>query len=71
MIDIGGGLSGQLESPHFFRTGDTVRSVDGRVGTVDDASTLFATIRWELDGRQEVDQFDPSIVVLQRAEFRG
>jgi hypothetical protein len=64
-------LSGQLESPHFFRTGDTVRSVDGRVGTVDDASTLYAIIRWEIEGRQEVDQFDSSIVVLQRAELGG
>ncbi len=61
-------MSGQLESMHFFRVGDHVRSVDGRSGTVVESLTLFATIEW-LDGRrEEVDQFDERIVVELRWE---
>lgn len=59
-----------MESRHFFRDRDTVEHVDGLVGTVESGHALYATIAW-LDGRrEEVDQFDPSVVVIERAENR-
>ena len=61
-------MSGQLESRHYFRVGDTVRSIDGRTGTVVEALTLFASIEWADGGRVEVEQFDESVVVEQRME---
>lgn len=61
-------MSGQLESRHFFRDRDTVEHVDGLVGTVVSGHSLYATIAW-MDGRcEEVEQFDPSVVVVERAE---
>lgn len=60
-------MSGQLESQHFFREGDTVRSLDGRVGRVDDSFALYATIAWDDGTRAEVDQFEPGVVVIERA----
>lgn len=57
----------QLESAHFMRTGDVVRHATGNEGSVVDALTLYAIVRWE-DGRQEeVDQLDPQILVIERA----
>ena len=57
----------QLESAHFMRTGDVVRHATGNEGSVVDALTLYATVRWD-DGRQEeVDQLDPQILVIERA----
>lgn len=61
-------MSGQLESRHYFRAGDLVRSVDGRAGTVVESWTLFATIEWEEGGREEVDQFDERVTVEKRWE---
>ncbi len=61
-------MSGQLESRHFFRVGDRVRSVDGRAGTVVEAWALFATIEWADGPRDEVEQFDESVVVELRWE---
>lgn len=58
----------QLESAHFMRSGDLVRHAGGRTGTVVEAMTLWATVRWDDDGRQEeVEQLDPLIVVVERA----
>ncbi|HUE96366.1 MAG TPA: hypothetical protein VMN39_06880 [Longimicrobiaceae bacterium] len=61
-------MSGQLESQHFFRTGDTVRDLEGRQGTVIDGTALYATIEWEFGSRAEVEQFDPRIAVVERAQ---
>jgi hypothetical protein len=61
-------MSGQLESRHYFRVGDLVRSVDGRAGTVVASWTLFATVEWTDGGREEIDQFDERIVVEKRWE---
>jgi hypothetical protein len=60
-------VSTQLESRHFYRTGDTVQHVGGATGTVAEGFALYAVVRWD-DGRQEeVDQLDPAITVLERA----
>jgi hypothetical protein len=61
-------VSGQLESHHFFRTGDTVRALDGRMGSITEGRALYAVIEWDDTSVQEIDQFDPSILVVQRAE---
>jgi hypothetical protein len=60
-------VSQQLESKHYLRSGDTVRAVDGRLGTVLEGFTLFALVLWETGNREEVDQFDPTVLVVQRA----
>jgi len=65
-------LSGQNESLHFFRTGDSVRSIDGRLGTITEGLALYAIVRWEdqieESGADEIDQFDPGVVVMRRSE---
>lgn len=63
-------MSGQLESRHFFRDRDTVERIDGAVGTVLVGHSLFATIEWRDGRREEVEQFDPSVVVVERAAAR-
>lgn len=63
-------VSGQMESRHFFRDRDTVQHQDGAVGTVVSGLALYAVIEWVDGRRQEVDQFDPAVVVLERAEGR-
>ena len=60
-------MSGQLESHHFFRVGDTVERLDGQVGVVVDAASLFAVVRWTDGAEGEVDQFDSRVTVLARA----
>jgi hypothetical protein len=45
-----------------------VRASDARIGYVDDATTLYAVISWQDGGREEIEQFDPSVVVIERAE---
>ena len=60
-------MSTQLESRHFYNTGDVVERVDGALGTVLEGFALWAVVRWH-DGRQEeVDQLDPTISVVERA----
>lgn len=61
-------MSIQLESRHFFRPGDRVRHTSGRAGEVIDAMALYAIIRWEDRREEEVEQLDPAIVVLERAQ---
>jgi hypothetical protein len=61
-------LSGQLESRHYFRKRDSVQHLDGYYGTVVDSQALYATIRWEDESEVEIDQFDPSVTVVLRAE---
>jgi hypothetical protein len=60
-------VSHQLESVHFLRTGDEVRHDDGRIGRVADAMTLYAMVDWDGGRREEVEQLDPRIVVVERA----
>lgn len=60
-------MSRQLESHHFFRDQDTVQHTDGRQGVVTEGHSLFATVEWEGGVREEVEQFDPAVTVLQRA----
>lgn len=59
-------MTGQLDSPHFFRTGDVIRAIDGRVGVVLENSALYAVVEWEGKKREEVEQFDPDCVVIER-----
>jgi hypothetical protein len=61
-------MSLQLESRHFYRAGDLVQHRRGDLGEVADAQTLYATIRWADGAMEEVDQFDPAIIVLERAK---
>ena len=61
-------MSGQLDSQHFFRTGDTVRDPVGRLGKVVEGRALYALVEWDTGGAEEVDQFDSRFVVIQRAE---
>lgn len=58
----------QLESAHYLRRGDLVRHDGGRTGTVVESMALWATVRWDDDGREEeVEQLDPTILVTERA----
>lgn len=41
---------------------------DGELGTVAAAQALYATIEWNDGRREEVDQFEPSVEVILRAE---
>ncbi len=61
-------MSKQLESRHFFRARDTVQHLDGQLGTVVDGHPLYAVVAWS-DGRcEEVEQFDPFVMVIERAD---
>jgi hypothetical protein len=57
-----------MESRHYFRVRDQVRHLDGSVGMVVERFSLYATVQWSDGRRQEVDQFDPLVVVVERAE---
>jgi hypothetical protein len=45
-----------------------VQDRDGRTGTVAEVQSLYATVVWEDGAREEVDQFDPRVLVIQRAD---
>ena len=61
-------MSRQLESRHFYRVRDMVQHLDGHLGTVVEGFALYAVVAWS-DGRlEEVDQFDPFVFVIERAE---
>ena len=60
-------MSANLESRHFYLTGDVVQRLDGTEGRVLEGMALWAVIRWE-DGREEeLDQLDPTVWVTERA----
>ena len=61
-------VSVKLESRHYFRDRDSVQDQNGRSGTVASAFALFAIIDWSDGHREEVEQFDPLVIVLERAE---
>jgi hypothetical protein len=61
-------VSTELESRHFFQAKDIVQNRDGRLGTVTRAESLYAVVMWEDGGREELDQFDPRVMVVQRGE---
>jgi hypothetical protein len=61
-------VSRQLESRHYFRARDTVQHRDGDTGTVVEGYALYATVAWSDGRREEVDQFDPFVFVIERAE---
>jgi len=61
-------MSGQLESHHFFRIGDEIRALDGRLGRVEQAYSLYAVVRWDDGHSEEIDQFDRRVTVVRRAE---
>jgi hypothetical protein len=60
-------VSGQLESRHFFRMRDTVQHIDGTFGTVVEFQTLYASVVWDDGRREEIEQFDPRVEVIQWA----
>lgn len=61
-------MSIQLESRHFYNTGDRVQHQGGATGTVVEGFALFAVVRWDDDRQEEVDQLDHRISVVERAE---
>ena len=61
-------MTGQLESRHFFRAGDLVRSLDGRTGQVIEAWTLYVVVEWSDGGRGDVEQFDETVFVEERGK---
>lgn len=56
-----------MESRHFLRLSDTVQKSDGSWGRVIEAWALYAVVEWGDGRREEIDQFDPSVVVVARA----
>lgn len=56
-----------MESRHFLKVDDTVEDYSGNVGRVIESSALYAMVEWFDGRRQEVDQFEPHIWVVQRA----
>ena len=60
-------LSLQTESRHFMKVNDTVQQVGGETGWVVDATALYALVEWRDGRREEVDQFDPRVEVIDRA----
>jgi hypothetical protein len=44
-----------------------VRRWDGEHGTVVESWALYAAVLWDDGRRDEVDQFDPRVIVVQRA----
>jgi hypothetical protein len=60
-------VSANLESRHFYLTGDAVQRLDGLEGRILEGMALWATVRWD-DGREEeLDQLDPTVWVTERA----
>lgn len=60
-------MGGQIESNHFFRFGDTIRGSDGQVGVVIEEWSLYAIVEWRDGRREEIDQLDPEVTVVDRA----
>lgn len=51
-----------------MRVRDTVQSRNGGFGRVVEEWALYAVVEWADGRREEVDQFDPGVVVVERAE---
>lgn len=60
-------MSIQLESRHYFKARDTVQHLSGELGTVMEGHALYATVAWSDGRKEEVDQFDPFVSVVERA----
>jgi hypothetical protein len=45
-----------------------VQHRNGMTGIVVEALALFATVQWTDGRREEIDQFDPAVEVVARAE---
>lgn len=56
-----------MESRHYLKVRDTVQDLGGNVGSVVENTTLFAVVDWGDGRREEVDQFDPRVTVIERA----
>jgi hypothetical protein len=56
-----------MESRHFMKVGDTVQSIGGAFGRVVEGWALVAVVQWTDGRREEVDQFDPRVEVVERA----
>lgn len=56
-----------MESRHFLKVGDTVQQSGGALGRVVEGWALYAVVEWGDGRREEVDQFDPRLVVVARA----
>lgn len=63
-------MSVKLESRHYFQDRDNVQDRDGRFGTVASGFALYAVIVWSDGSQEEVEQFDPRVIVLERAEVQ-
>jgi hypothetical protein len=57
-----------MESRHFLRENDKVQHRNGFLGIVVDSYALYATVAWADGTTREIDQFDPDVVVVERAE---
>lgn len=60
-------VSLQVESRHFLRVDDVVEHSSGVTGQVVEGWALYALVQWSDGRRQEVEQFDPQVVVVERA----
>jgi hypothetical protein len=56
-----------MESRHFLKSGDLVEHIAGKSGVVLEAFALYAVVRWDDGGEEEVDQLDPRVAVTERA----
>ena len=43
-----------------------MRHRDGLCGTIVDGRALFALVEWDDGRKEEIDQFDPRVVVVER-----
>ena len=57
----------QVESRHFMKVDDTVEDSSGARGCVVEGWALYAVVQWSDGRRAEVEQFDPRVVVVERA----
>ncbi len=61
-------MTGQLESRHFYRVGDLLRSIEGNTGRVVEAWTHHVIVEWNDGRRVEVEQFDETVSVEERGK---
>jgi hypothetical protein len=56
-----------MESRHFMKVGDIVQNSGGTFGRVVEGWALYAVVDWTDGRREEIDQFDPRVEVVERA----